>query len=257
MVRGLTGCTHTRVYVCGVHTRVCGVCMFVWRACVWCIHTCVHSCGAHAYLCGVCTRVCVAHTRTCLCVCLCVMCACMSGRLSCARVCPHMLESVHLPHLVATWGSALGQQCQPGSPLPRPPREVGEVAWSPSGTPKGLCSAYVCGACVYLHTRVPAHTHVLRARPSPAGRLHHPCRPRLPAGHRLSLGERAPHPALRGGCALQLREVPGRTEAGWFCGLWGWGGSGAGRGRGKGGLGPWEPLPILLGSWLSGCALSL
>lgn len=262
-------CACTCMYICVVYIHLCGA-----HVC-FAVHTHVHLCGAHAYLvcahmclcgarmhmfvCCVCTHVCLCGTRMHTFVCLCVICVHMSGRLSWAQVCPHVFESVHLPHLAATRGSALGAtlpklQVQgaadgragpPARAHPCPRRPGRWVRWrgARAACPRGLCSACVCGACVYLHT------HVLRALSFPAGRLHHPCRPRLPAGHCLPLGERAPHPALRGGGPLQLGEVPGRAEAGWFCGLWGWGGAGAGRGQGReGGPGPWEPLPVLLGS---------
>lgn len=87
---------------------------------------------------------------------------------------------------------------------PLEPRAVG--GRHPACLCKGLCMS------THMYTM-----HTL----SPAGHLHHPCWPRLPAGHCMPLGERAPHPALCRGRPLHLREVPGWAEAGQCCGIQG------------------------------------
>lgn len=81
-----------------------------------------------------------------------------------------------------------------------------------SGWSTSMESLCVCeGLCLLANTSV--------RTVSPAGHLHHPCRPCLPAGHHMPLGERASHPTLRQCCPLYLGEVPGWAEAGGFCGI--------------------------------------
>nr|KAF6280214.1 solute carrier family 49 member 3 [Pipistrellus kuhlii] len=231
MVRGLPGCTHIRVRamharacLCGVHTCVyvacvcgvhaharylCGVYMFVWclhiymvrTHIVWSVHTCVFVWCTHAQcMCG---------------VCLCVVCV---SRVFGSRVhtCVHTsvrvctcptwqpLGAEHSEQLCQSWGGAAGRRpASPGSPCSRHPGSWRRWRGARAGPVQRVCLRGL---------RVPAHACAM-CTPSPAGRLHHPRRPRLPAGHRLPRGERAPHPALRGGCPLQLGEVPGRAEA--------------------------------------------
>lgn len=70
----------------------------------------------------------------------------------------------------------------------------------------------------------------LMVRELTARHLHHPCRPHIPAGHCVPLGECAPHPALCGGCPVHLAVIPSWAEAahkeqglhGPGCVLWGW-----------------------------------
>lgn len=111
---------------------------------------------------------------------------------------------------------------QPGQAQAQPhPPGGGQQRGQREGPGRVHVSARAC-ACTHTHACV----HTL----SPDGRLHHPCRPCLPAGQRVPLGERAPHPALCWGRPLHLGVVPGWAEAGWFCGAWaGRAGPGAGR----------------------------
>lgn len=250
-------CTHMHVYLCGVY-------MFVWcsRVCLCgaCTHTCIYVVRTH--ICVVCAHMCVfvwyTHARcVCVCdVCLCVMYACMSVWLSCAQVCPHVFESVHRPP-AATRAVLSAQHCQscgcraagragppPGSPLPTPPREVGEVAWSPGGTPKGPVQ------CMCLRgLRVPAHTctctHMCCVHSPPQLGVYI-----IPAGLACLLAtaclwESVPPTPPSAGAAHSNSEKfldglklvgfvgPGAGE--------GLGQGEAGGGAGGGGLGPWEP----------------
>lgn len=264
-------CTCTCLYVvcvCGVHAHArifvwcVYVCVVLTCVFVWCMHIHVHLCGAHTYLCGVCAHMCVfvwyTHARcVCVCdVCLCVMYACMSVWLSCAQVCPHVFESVHRPP-AATRAVLSAQHCQscgcraagragppPGSPLPTPPREVGEVAWSPGGTPKGPVQ------CMCLRgLRVPAHTctctHMCCVHSPPQLGVYI-----IPAGLACLLAtaclwESVPPTPPSAGAAHSNSEKfldglklvgfvgPGAGE--------GLGQGEAGGGAGGGGLGPWEP----------------
>lgn len=117
---------------------------------------------------------------------------------------------------------------------------------------KGRC-AQSGGDVVPVCTRTCLHTctQPLTRALSLAGHLYHPRWPRLPPGHCLPLGQRAPQPALCGGCPLHLGEVPGGAEAGQCDGIHtGWPG---GRVRaqaeeGRGGTSPGAPAPVLSGA---------
>lgn len=158
---------------------------------------------------------------------------------------------------VSTWNDRRGQAVRrqqlvwsPGSRLEEP-MCMCVHPWGPVCMYSCPCACIHEDLCACTHARVRASTGtcvraLMHTLPT-ARHLHPPCRPCLPAGHCMPLGERAPHPALCGGCPVHLAVVPSRAEAGQCptcCGPWGQGG-GEGRRTGRG-RPPLEPLPVLL-----------